>query len=226
MDEDFLRDTPAIAPVFILISVQSWHRTQKDRGLGSLTLGSKNFVLTTRRLRDARSLPPREPRCGSHLCTGSETRPVDPTLLTPTLGSKATSAAPGGWPASAKTGATSSFPLPLGSQEAQKQLPCSIPASCAFFPGVLALFLSFSSPCLRVIKLTALASFANSLITVLGERHQPSRKEREEFNGSARKIDLGDPKCSDWLSTLVTLKNSDHVSTPHWVTLAGTPALP
>ena len=56
------------------------------------------------------------------------------------------------------------------------------------------------------MKVVVFVSFVNSLITVLGEEARVSRQERGEFNCSARKTHLRDPRGSNWLSALVTLK--------------------
>lgn len=98
---------------------------------------------------------------------------------------------PGSWHLSDKTGDTSSFLFCLGSREAQRQGPCSIPAGYLHSPY-------FLLPCFSgFIKEIAFVSFANSLIAILGKRHQPSCKKTDEFNWSTRKIHLEDSECSD-----------------------------
>lgn len=78
---------------------------------------------------------------------------------------------------------------------------------CFLFFGALTFFPFSSALFLRVIKVIVFVSFVNSLIATLGERHQVSCKEKDEFNWPARKICLGDSEHSDQLSTLVTLKD-------------------
>ena len=68
---------------------------------------------------------------------------------------------------------------------------------CLLFIEVLAFFQLFSALFLQVIKVIAFASFVNSLITILGKKHQVLCKEKDEFAWSARKIHLWDPECSD-----------------------------
>lgn len=97
---------------------------------------------------------------------------------------------------------------------------------CSLFIRILALFLFFSVVFLWVTKVIAFASVVSSLIFVLREEASGVLYERHEFNRSFRKIHLGDPECSDWLSTLVTLKDCCQVSPSHCVDLTGTPDLP